>query len=107
MLATAPRARPFPARRRRISANDTIYQLLTAAQGRKTQESYTYDAPGNRLSSLAFSSFTYNSSNELTTVRHGPSYTYDNNGDTLTKTDSTGTTSYTWDFENRLTTVTL
>ena len=32
---------------------------------------------------------------------------YDNNGNTLTKTDSTGTTSYTWDFENRLTSVTL
>jgi hypothetical protein len=26
---------------------------------------------------------------------------YDNNGNTLTKTDSTGTTNYMWDFENR------
>lgn len=32
---------------------------------------------------------------------------YDNNGNTTSKTDSTGTTSYTWDFENRLTSVTL
>src|SRR5258708_26202432 len=32
---------------------------------------------------------------------------FDHNGNTLTKTDSTGTTSYTWDFENRLTSVTL
>lgn len=32
---------------------------------------------------------------------------YDNNGNTLTKTDSTGTTNYAWDFENRLTGVTL
>jgi YD repeat-containing protein len=31
----------------------------------------------------------------------------DNNGNTTGKTDSTGTTSYTWDFENRLTSVTL
>jgi YD repeat-containing protein len=31
---------------------------------------------------------------------------YDANGNTLTKKDSTGTT-YTWDFENRLTSVTL
>src|SRR5437870_7665889 len=31
----------------------------------------------------------------------------DNNGNTLTKADSTGTTSYAWDFENRLTSVTL
>jgi YD repeat-containing protein len=34
-------------------------------------------------------------------------YTYDSNGNTLTKTDSTGTTNYAWDFENRLTSVTL
>ena len=32
---------------------------------------------------------------------------YDANGNTTSKTDSTGTTSYTWDFENRLTSVTL
>jgi len=36
-----------------------------------------------------------------------PPIPYDNNGSTLTKTDSTGTTSYTWDFENRLSQVTL
>jgi YD repeat-containing protein len=35
------------------------------------------------------------------------SYAYDNNGSTFTKTDSTGTTNYTRDFENRLTSVTL
>ncbi|HEX9224649.1 MAG TPA: hypothetical protein VF860_15070 [Candidatus Acidoferrales bacterium] len=32
---------------------------------------------------------------------------FDNNGNTLTKKDSTGTTTYTWDFENRLTSVAL
>src|SRR6266481_9204767 len=31
--------------------------------------------------------------------------TYDNNGNTLTKTLANGTTTYTWDFENRLTSV--
>jgi RHS repeat-associated protein len=34
-------------------------------------------------------------------------YTYDLNGNELTKVDSTGTTSYAWDFENRLISVTL
>jgi len=34
-------------------------------------------------------------------------YAYDANGNTTSKTDSTGTTNYTWDFENRLTQVTL
>jgi RHS repeat-associated protein len=33
--------------------------------------------------------------------------TYDSNGNTLTKVDSTGTTQYFWDFENRLASVTL
>jgi len=32
--------------------------------------------------------------------------TYDLNGNTTTKTDSSGTTTYAWDFENRLTSVT-
>lgn len=34
-------------------------------------------------------------------------YVYDSNGNLTSKTDSTGTTNYTWDFENRLTQVTL
>jgi hypothetical protein len=43
-------------------------------------------------------SYSYNPSNELTANSSG-SYTYDNNGNTLT--DASGK-SYTWDFENRL-----
>jgi len=31
----------------------------------------------------------------------------DSNGNTLTKADSTGTTTYAWDFENRLSSVTV
>jgi YD repeat-containing protein len=41
------------------------------------------------------------------TVRQGPHYTYDNNGNLLSKTNGSSTTSYAWDFENRLTSVTL
>ena len=68
-------------------------------------ENYTYDAVGNRLSSL-LASYTYNSSNEIASASNA-SYTYDNNGNVLTETNSTGTTSYTWDAENRLTQVVL
>ena len=50
--------------------------------------------------------YTTNSSNELTAV-NGVLYGYDNNGNTVTRTDSNGTTQYAWDFENRLTQVTL
>lgn len=69
-------------------------------------ELYTYDPVGNRLTSQSVSNYAYNSSNELTTGGSA-SYTYDDNGNTLTKTDSTGTTAYAWDFENRLTSVQL
>src|SRR6516164_9471503 len=85
---------------------DNIYQLLSATQGATTTESYTYDPVGNRTASLGVASYTTNSSNEMT-ANSNASFTYDNNGNTTSKTDSTGTTNYTWDFENRLTQVTL
>jgi RHS repeat-associated protein len=85
---------------------DNIYQLLSATQGATATESYTYDPVGNRTASLGVSSYTTNSSNELTAMT-GATFTYDNNGNTTSKTDSTATTNYTWDFENRLTQVTL
>ena len=50
--------------------------------------------------------YNYNASNQLTSTSNA-TYTYDYNGNTLTKTDTTGTTQYAWDFENRLTSVTL
>jgi RHS repeat-associated protein len=83
---------------------DNIYQLLSA-QGGAASESNTYDAVGNRLTS-ATGIYGYNTSNELTPSPTA-TYTYDNNGNTLTKTDSTGTTQYTWDFDNWLTSVTM
>jgi RHS repeat-associated protein len=85
---------------------DNIYQLLSATQGATTTENYTYDPVGNRLSDLTTSGWSNNTSNELT-ARPGVSYTFDANGNTTSKTDSTGTTNYSWDFENRLTSVTL
>jgi RHS repeat-associated protein len=85
---------------------DSIYQLLSATQGGSTTESYSYDPVGNRLSSLGVSSYTNNSSNELTATSSA-TYGYDLNGNAVTKNDSTGITAYAWDFENRLTSVTL
>ena len=85
---------------------DAIYQLTQVVQGATTTESYSYDAVGNRLSSLGMSPYAYNSSNQLTSTP-AATFTYDGNGNTLTKSDSNGTTQYTWDFENRLTSVVL
>ncbi len=77
---------------------DAIYELQQVTQGGGTTESYSYDAVGNRLSSLGMSPYSYNTSNELTSTPSG-SYTYDANGNTLS--DPSGR-SYSWDFENRL-----
>ena len=79
-----------------------IYELTQVLQGTDTTESYSYDAVGNRTASLGVPSYTTNSSNELT-ANSNASYTYDNSGNTTSKTNSSGTTSYTWDYENRLT----
>jgi RHS repeat-associated protein len=87
-------------------AYDAIYQLTGVTQGSTTTESYTYDPVGNRLSSLGVSPYNNNTSNELTSIP-GTTYTYDNNGNTQTKVVGSNTTSYSWDFENRLTSVTL
>jgi RHS repeat-associated protein len=81
---------------------DPLYQLTQVTQGTTTTESYSYDAVGNRLSSLGMSPYAYNSSNELTSTP-AATFTYDANGNTLTKTDAAGMTTYNWDFENRLT----
>ncbi len=85
---------------------DPIYQLTQVVQGLNTTEAYTYDVVGNRLSTVSDSGWTYDSSNHLTS-RPGVTYTYDNNGNTATKVDSNGTTTYAWDYLNRLTSVTL
>ncbi|HKV61868.1 MAG TPA: hypothetical protein VJO16_08145 [Candidatus Acidoferrum sp.] len=85
---------------------DSIYELTGVTQGTNTTESYSYDPVGNRTASLGVASYTTNASNEMT-ANSNASFTYDDDGNTASKTDSTGTTNYSWDFENRLTSVTL
>jgi RHS repeat-associated protein len=85
---------------------DAIYELTQVTQGGSTTESYTYDPVGNRLSSLNLSPYSYNTSNELTSTPNA-TYTYDNNGNTLTKVVGSNTTQYFWDYENRMSSVTL
>lgn len=85
---------------------DPIYELTQVTQATNTTESYTYDAVGNRTASLGVASYTTNSSNEMT-ANSNATYTYDNDGNTATEVNSSGTTTFAWDFENRLTSVTL
>src|SRR5262249_39657676 len=73
---------------------------LTGASGARS-ESYSYDANGNR----AMTGYTTGTGNRLTSDGTY-SYTYDNEGNTLTKSASgSGETDYTWDYRNRLTDV--
>jgi len=83
-----------------------VPELTQVTQGAATTESYSFDAVGNRLSSLGMSSYSYKTSNQLTSTP-AVAFTYDNNGNTLTKADGTGTRVYAWDFENRLASVVL
>jgi RHS repeat-associated protein len=85
---------------------DPLSELIQVTQATSTTESYSYDPVRNRLSSLGVSPYSNNTSNELTSTPNA-SYTYDNNGNTLTKTTSAGTTTYGWDYENRLISVAL
>jgi YD repeat-containing protein len=85
---------------------DDLYQLVEATQNASPVESYSYDEVGNRLSSIDVSPYVYNSSDELTSTPD-TAYSYDNNGNLLSQDNAGGTTSYTWDPENRLTSITL
>jgi RHS repeat-associated protein len=85
---------------------DPIYELTQVTQATTTTESYSYDQVGNRLSSLGVSPYNVNTSNELTSTP-STTYTYDSNGNTQTKVVGSNTTSYAWDYENRMTSVTL
>jgi RHS repeat-associated protein len=61
---------------------------------------------GNPLSSLGASPWSYNSSNELT-GNSAASFTYDNNGNMLSKSSPNSASTYAWDFENRMTSATV
>ncbi|MHC4321711.1 MAG: RHS repeat domain-containing protein [Planctomycetota bacterium] len=58
------------------------------------------------MSSIAVNPYVYNSSNELTGIPD-TSYTYDNNGNLQSESNTIDTVSYSWDPDNRLTSVTL
>jgi YD repeat-containing protein len=74
---------------------DNTYQLTNGTG--TTPESYTYDPVGNRLGSQLAATYSYNASNEVTAAGTA-TYTYDDNGNTLTKTDGSGTTTYCVEF---------
>jgi RHS repeat-associated protein len=80
---------------------DGIYELTGAGHPQSPPETYTYDRVGNRTSSRDHPDWHYDDNNRLT-GHDGTTYTHDENGNILTKTDATGSTIYEYDSENRL-----
>ena len=64
-------------------------------------ESYAFDAVGNRTASHLSATYTHQPFNKLT-VTATANYSYDPNGNMLSKSDSTGYWVYGWDHENRM-----
>ncbi len=88
---------------------DPLSRLLSANYPETLAYSYTYDSVGNRLTqNVATPSanvtlpYTYNNDNQLTNIGVG-TLTYDNNGNQTKITNSLGSTSFLYNFENRLT----
>ncbi|MFC1643473.1 RHS repeat-associated core domain-containing protein [Chlamydiota bacterium] len=89
---------------------DTIYQLTSADHPEGiTDENYSYDNVGNRLSSSAYDDWSYNAVNQLDSYNNAlVTFSYDNNGNMLVlhspgEGGTEKTTTYTWNYENRLT----
>ena len=85
---------------------DFLGQLISADSENQTDESYTYDANGNRIVANG-DTYTTGDNNELTSDGTY-TYTYDAEGNRTSKTNPAGTERelYTWDYRNRLTSVT-
>ncbi len=81
---------------------DELYRLNMVDDPSFTNEAYTYDSVGNRLTSAEVQgSWAYNQNNELLSY-NGVAYGYDSNSNLVTKTDQSGTATYTYDIDNRL-----
>jgi RHS repeat-associated protein len=84
---------------------DPLDRLTSAANSAQPNESYAYDSVGNRASSHLSVSYNYQPFNKLTSTATA-SYVYDNNGNLISRTDGSGTTTFSWNEENQLTQVT-
>jgi RHS repeat-associated protein len=85
---------------------DPVDRLTSATNSTQPNENYAYDGVGNRTTSHHSASYNYQSFNRLAGTRTR-TYTYDNNGNLVSQTDSAGTTIFTWNEENQLTQVAL
>ncbi|HVS81147.1 MAG TPA: hypothetical protein VHE60_05395 [Pyrinomonadaceae bacterium] len=90
----------------RAYSYDALDRLTGASNFEMPTENYSYDSVGNRTASHLSASYGYQPFNKLTSTANA-TYTYDNNGNVISKTDASGTTTFAYDEENRLKQVTL
>ncbi len=89
---------------------DPLNRLRTAVGGPSGQSyslNYQYDSTGNRIQ-LNNTTYTYNEMNELLSFESGDencTFTYDTYGNCVRKGDGTNVWEYSYDYENRLTSV--
>lgn len=81
---------------------DPTYQVTSATHPRLSAESFGYDKVGNRTGS----GYSSDANNELT-AGNSATFTYDANGNTVSKADSDGTTTYGYNSADRQETVQL
>lgn len=80
--------------------------LTSATHPNQPNESYTLDDVGNRTASHQGSSCSYQPFNRLVSA-NGSVFGYDTNGNQTSKSDASGSWTYSWDNENRLKQATL
>lgn len=85
---------------------DAVDRLTNVANYEMPAENYNYDGVGNRTASHLSASYSYQPFNKLTSTANA-NYVYDNNGNLMSKTDASGTTTYMFNEENQLTQVSL
>ncbi len=77
---------------------DKLRRLADATHPAAAEEVYSYDAAGNRTGAV---NATYDAASRLLSYG-GVQFTYDHNGNVTTRTDASGTTTYAYDYSDRL-----
>jgi RHS repeat-associated protein len=85
----------------RLFGYDNLDRLTSVTNSTNGNESYSFDAVGNRTSSHKSASYSYQPFNRLTNTATG-SYNYDANGNLTVKFENGKRWIFIWDYENRL-----
>lgn len=85
---------------------DLVDRLTASQNSLEPNEAYSYDGVGNRLSSSLSANYGYQPLNRLVST-DAAAYSYDNNGNLLSRAGKQGEPSFNWNEENQLSEVDL